>query len=236
MTCHEFQKWLLVRDYATPPDNTSAQSHMQDCSSCHNIYKLDEGLEVIVRENLIDQDLPDGLMIKIDTGIDSAVSRNSVVLPFILKRIAPALAVAALVALVFNFYNSPQAPASGFQSLEHVASLALSDHLRDESMVFEGEDVNEVATWFADIIDYDLAVPDILSRGFVLAGGRYCKLGPCQAVQLMYESADGRATLFIFPASELTFKVKEGVSYTLKIGASNIELWQKGDQMHVFVV
>lgn len=232
MTCREFKEWLIDRDFAEADNATLARAHMQKCPDCRRLYELDEELEGLIRREMIPVEVPARLAKKIDMGINSSAPKKVFAFPW---KFVPALALAALLVLLLNPFEDHHSR-HGFSTFEELGRVALQDHVSNEAMAFTAQEVTDVPAWFEDRMGQAISLPDLVSRGFTLVGGRICKLGKCNAAYLTYRHGNKKVSLFILPAGDAKMAMEPGRSYSLTMNGNEFEFWKTEGQLHTLII
>jgi len=70
MECKAFHHWLRTRDIRNFPDSPEARAHISICPDCQAIYLLDTRAEQEISLAFAIQEIPQGLLDKIDQRLD----------------------------------------------------------------------------------------------------------------------------------------------------------------------
>ncbi len=232
MTCIEFKEWLIDRDFTENGNSSVARAHMQNCPECRKLYALDEELEGLIRREMIQVEVPPHLEKKIEMGITRTPPRK--VLPFPWQAV-PALAIAALLVLFLNPFWDHHSR-HGYSSFEDLGRVALEGHVSTEAMAFAAHEVADIPAWYEAKMGYHISLPDMVSRGFTLVGGRICKLGDCNAAYLTYVRDNKKVSLFILPAGDANMVMEPGRAYSLTMNGNEFEFWKANGQLHTLII
>ena len=231
MNCKEFKSWMLDIKAGDPASRQSAQAHIAVCAKCEKLYSLDLALEKQFGDALNPISPPMDLISKIERDLDSIPSgQKKSNLRW--KLMAPALATAAVVLLIF--VNSLMDPMRG---IERIGSLALANHLDNRhNLAFNAGEVADVAAWFAKRIGFAAAPPKLDEPGLVFKGGRQCKLGPKKAAYLIYQKDGKKCSLFIINPADLDFKLEKNRKFSVKENDHDIKIWSESDLVYAMVL
>ena len=211
---------MLDKNGHDQADVQEAEAHRSACSRCQTLYTLDMTIEKRLEESMSEVNPPADLYSKIERNIRSADTRKPT--PAVRRKmLIPALAVAAVVLLVFiNPF------AGKIRSLDEFGALAMANHLEDsQKMEFKAGEVNDVADWFSKRIGVAAVTPDMAGLGFRFLGGRPCTLKDKDAAYLYYEKDGKRCSLFIINPDDLKFKLEKNRTYHVKDNNLNIKVW-----------
>lgn len=203
---------------------------MAACPKCEKLYTLDQSLEARFKESLAEIDPPADLYTKIKLDIPSApAKKKGSTLRW--KTLAPALAAAVIVFLVF--FNSL---GGKIRDIDHIGSLALVNHLDyRQNMAFKAGEIKDITAWFIKRIGFAAAAPDRIGQGYVFKGGRQCKLGPKSAAYLFYEKNGQKCSLFIINPGDLKFNVKKDKKYFRTEKNYDIKVWAEKGLVYAMV-
>jgi len=228
MICHDFKDWLINRDMLDERIEGTAREHLEICERCRKLYRMDSRVEAQLAHGLREIDVPDGLYSRIEMDIQSA-TKDKPALHLTWKILAPAVAMAALVLLIFNPF------AGKFRGVEEIALLAVEDHLRDLTMTVKAEQVTDITGWFEERLGYKISIPDLGSQGFQFVGGRKCRLGGKDVGYLLYEKNGERASLFIIQDRDLNFRMEAAGTYNLTLKECHVKIWKQEKQVYALV-
>jgi anti-sigma factor RsiW len=230
MNCVEFKNWIRDVNAHDPADRQEAKSHMAVCPKCEKLYTLDRAIEQRFSETLAEIDPPGDLYTKIKQDLPvEPIRRKKPAMRW--RMVAPALAAAVVVFLVFIIY-----PGGPIHDIDHIGSLALANHLDDrQSMAFNAGEINDIAAWFVKRIGFAAAPPKLLDQGFVFQGARQCKLGSNDAAYLYYKNNGKKCSLFIINPDDLKFKLKRNKNYFIDIKNHDVRVWTEDGLVYAMV-
>ncbi len=230
MNCFEFKNWIREVNAQDPAVGQEAKLHIATCPRCEKLYTLDQVMEQRLSETISEIDPPDELYVRIKRDLPFKSNRRKK--PAIRWRmVAPALAAAVAILLVFMIY-----PGRPIRDIEHIGSLALTNHLEDgRNMAFNAGDVNDVAAWFVKRIGFAAAPPEQLEPGLIFQGARPCKLGPNDAAYLYYKKNGKKCSVFIIDSDGLKFKLKRNTNYFVDKKNHDIRVWTEDGLVYAMV-
>lgn len=167
--------------------------HLEGCESCRAAVDLLLATKRAVASTAEVQPVPHSLRERVS---DLAAGRGRK--PSAVRLAAPALAAAALIAVVGAIYYlaMPAGRSSGWARLaramveDHVHYLALPDAIEVAS-----SDPRRIAQAFAGQLGFHLELPDL--PGASLLGARLCRLRGRKAVLTFYKTPSGQFSLFV---------------------------------------
>ena len=231
MNCIEFKHWMLDANAADSALAQTAKLHRAGCPHCETIYRLDQSMESQIKHSLTEIDPPADLYSRIKLDIPSApVKRQKSAWRW--KIVVPALATATIVCLVL--LNSM---VGQIRNVDQIVSLALVNHLDNrQNMAFKAHEIKNVAVWFAERIGFAAPPPDLSGKGYLLEGGRQCRLGPQDAAYLYYKKNGKRCSLFILNPADLRFKLEPEKKYIVKEKNHDISVWYEEGLVYAMVI
>jgi len=235
MECVEFKHWLVLRDGAGCESADKALYHLKGCPDCMKLYDADTALAEVMKEGFKEEELPGGLMERIEEDLD-AVKRDRpgkgpTPWRVFVKAAAPVLAVAAML-VVFIY---PQTGKLG--SVDEIGRLAVENHLSDLTIKFTTREVSNVPGWFGDKLDFAVAVPEFAGNSMALIGGRKCSLGKNDVAYLFYKNPaqDKRTSLFVIDGNDIGFEMADGKRYHTSVNDTEVTLWKTGSLAYAMV-
>jgi anti-sigma factor RsiW len=231
MNCKRFEIWLLVRDQAREADATEAMAHAADCVRCREMLRLDDAAESALKSGLGRVEAPASLRASVRLAADRGGTGKA-------RRRWPLLALPAsgLTALALLLIVIFQPFGSSLSSIEQIARLAEQSHFAGYTMQFRAGEVSDLAGWFRDKLDFEVAPPDLAHRGLEFLGGRKCALGGKDVAYLFFEQDGKRYSLFQLDAGDVKVELKEGQTYRYPIHDCVVELWKERNRVYVLIV
>lgn len=231
MNCAEFKAWLLDEGDRDQNSDQDAKLHRLSCEQCQKLYALDQIMEKLLVESFVEVEPPADLFEKLKRNRRYA-DHDKAGPALRWKILAPALAIAVIIAVVFINPFSGQ-----IRNIAEIRSLAVANHLNNNmKMAFKAGQISDISAWFAERIGYPVAVPDMTAQGFKLLGGRQCSLGKKKAAYLIYEKDGRKCSLFIINPHDLAFKLESDKSYSTEENHHKIKVWSKQGLVYAMVM
>lgn len=231
MDCKRFKIWLLVRDQARDADSAEAQTHAAGCQRCRDMLQLDDAAETLLKTALGRVEAPDSLRASVRLVADHReTGRARRRWPLLVLPASGLTALALLLLVVFAPFGS------SLSSIDRIARLAEQNHFAGYTMQFRAGEVSDLAGWFRDKLDFEVASPDLALRGLEFLGGRKCSLGGKDVAYLFFTQDGKRYSLFQLDAGDVEMDLKEGQSYRYPIHDCVVELWKEGQRVYVLIV
>ncbi len=230
MKCIEFKKWLYNRetfDREAPP---AAKAHLKTCSSCRKLNLLDKDLDNIVNNEFLAEEVPPGVVHRIEADIQK---KNSTALlsNFYIQKMILTVAV-SFVVLVLTLYILP----GDFKDLQHISNEAVEYHLKSEyDITFNKNKINEGNKILNETLGFKVVIPNLSARGYQLLGGRKCVLGKKEVAYIFYEKQGHINSLFILNQNDLGFEMAEGAEYKDVNKGCPIIIWKENSQVYALV-
>jgi anti-sigma factor RsiW len=230
MNCNEFQHWLLTRDVFSN-ETPDALFHIKTCDACKSLYIMDTGLEKDILSGLIRQELPKDLMGRIDTAIDQAKA------PLRLNKTSLAALTAGIALMViFSFFMVLPAKPFRYQTLQQLSEKAVLNHLKaNTAMSFTADKTEEALVMLRKELGFDVVIPDLSKKGYILIGGRACFLDTCRIAYLFYKKAETTSSLFILSNDHLDFEMPDGMKFSQDINEHHADIWKENGQVYAMV-
>lgn len=232
MTCEEFKKYLSDRDgSAARALNGELAAHTERCDHCRSLLVADEALEEAIRSGLKKVSITDRLLSRIEQDVRALEKSGKNGRRFLIewKMAIPVMAMAALVLIIVLPMMG------GIKNPEKLGRLAVNNHMKNMTMMFEADKVSDIPGWFAGRLDFPVDLPDLAGEGFRLLGGRKCSLGSKEVAYLFYDRNGERVSLFILNPAEIGFEVKKGLDYQLPVNNNSVRIWKDGSLVYVMV-
>lgn len=226
MKCEEFKAWLENRDLHDLSEADRAHKHALECIRCSDVLKNEEALDQFIASSLSADPLPDGLVDRIDLSIDKPLKNRQGKGLF-----ASVAAMCVVVAALFIFNTGQQR----FVSMDELGTFALEDHQDHTTVEAVFEQVTDARQWLAANNDQMTYPPVKLTEGYRVKGARFCKLGHCQAVHMVYEKSGELVSVFVIDESEVGFLLDPDRVYTITIGGNNVKMLREKDKVYALV-
>ncbi len=231
MNCKEFQHWLTTRDRFSQDDISDMENHIAECHHCMRLYKMDESLETSIQSYFHQEPMPNGLIDQVEISIDHADT------PFKSNRkpvsiIAASIAIFVTFLVSFMIYNQP----FKYQSLQQLSDSAVTRHLKKETaMSFTANEIELAKVSMSKALNFNVILPDLLSRGYILLGGRLCILEDCEIAYLFYQKDGKISSLFIMDYNFLDFAMADGSLFKNETKGFNTDIWKDKGQVYTMV-
>jgi hypothetical protein len=122
-----------------------------------------------------------------------------------------------------------------FETMDDLAGYALLDHQKHDygEMIFEP--VVDAGLWLAANGQGERAPSDLIIQGYTVKGARFCRLGKCQAVHLLYEKEGRLVSVFVLDEGEVSFPLAQGRIYSFTIDGSSIRILRQQSRVYAVV-
>lgn len=226
MKCERFSAWLENRDTYDVSEADKAYRHAAECKGCGRMLKQDEILDRFIARSLAPESMPEGLRNRIDLSLQRSVPHRS-------RRnvLAALFAVCLVVVAVFAFNMGQQQ----FGSMDELATFALADHRDHGQRVAIFEPVVDAGVWLAANMESDISPPPQLVKGYTVKAARFCRLGHCRAVHMLYEQNGKLVSVFVVGAEEVGFHVEQGRIYLLTVEGHSVRLYKQKNEVYALV-
>jgi hypothetical protein len=229
MNCDQFQHWLLTRDVFVENEPSEVLSHLSTCAACKRIYMMDTGLEKNIRTGFLSEEIPKGLMDRIDTALEGARG------PLCLNRPVIAALTAGIILTAVFFFMNPNRPFR-YPDPYRLGENAVLTHLRgNTAMSFTLDNLDEALAKMRKELEFDVIPPDLSKKGYTLMGGRLCFIGECRTAYLFYRKNGQIASLFILSHDYLGFEMAEGTENHFEIKDCRADIWKENGQIYALV-
>jgi hypothetical protein len=230
MNCKDFHHWLAKEAGPQDRKNPHALEHMAGCESCRNLYSADAMLEKQIESAFFQQELPGSLEHQICQSLDhDPMPRVSTK-----KR---TMAVAVVFSLVFVLggmllFFTP----FRYKNLQELSKTAVSRHLSgDTTMTFNADAIEQALAMMSRELKFNVVLPDLPDKGYVLLGGRLCVLGKCKIAYLFYEKDQKLSSLFILDYGHLDFEMADGSRFSNDLKGFHTDIWKEKGQVYAMV-
>lgn len=227
MKCESFAAWLENRDIHDVSEADKAYRHAEECSPCCELLKKDEMLDRFIAASLCCEPVPASLKNSVDLSLERSTPSSSG-----RGLIATVSVMCLAVVMFFGFTTGDD---KGFSSIDEFGNFLQADY-RDHgqsSAIFEP--VNDLNVWFAANAQGLGSPPEQLVGGYVVKGARFCHLGHCKAVHMIYEKDGVLVSLFVVDESEIDFRLESEKVYSFNIDGDSIQLYKSKDQVYALV-
>jgi hypothetical protein len=226
MKCKGFAAWLENRDIYDVSEADRAHRHAAECQQCEQLLRKDEILDSFIAGSLAAEPVPESLRNRIDLTLERQVPGRTP------KRLLAAVSMVCVVVIAF-FAFSPSK--EQFVTMDEIGTFMLTDH-RDHSQLQNiFEPVNDASLWLAANIESNIAPPSQLVDGYSVKGARFCQLGHCRAVHMLYAKDGELVSVFVVDESEIDFHLEQGRIYTVAMDGNSVKLCKQNNQVYALV-
>ncbi len=230
MNCKDFQHWLATRDAFTGQENPEAMSHLKECKSCENLYKIDIRLEKSIQSAFHQHEIPRGLYDQIELTLDHAKK------PVMLTKLRLTGLVAAFSLILVAVYMVFFEPPFRYQNLQQLGKKAVFVHLKGNTTIsFNDDKIEQAVVMLSKELKFNVIFPDLKGQGYNLLGGRLCALGKCKAAYLFFEKKKELCSLFIMDYDHLGFEMADGSRFSNIIKGCPTDIWKEKGQIYAMV-
>ncbi len=230
MTCKKFRQWF--QDHESDEMTDTVRTHLVDCEQCRQLFALDQELETKLRASFTELEVPQRLQERLDQNMRGSKNLPHIDLYWVRRAVVPALAMAAMLALVLLPMGND---ASSFASMDELGRLAIVDHMSHDTEGCSSTALLDLAAWSKQELGYKVDKPATPEGAKLLAASK-CRLGDCDTVHLIYSRGEERFSVFVLPKNEAEFKLALGKSYSLDFGEHQVKLWRTGGQIQAMVI
>lgn len=234
MICKEIEKRVLASVEAEKDDcslTPALEKHLETCKTCNALLTLDQAMEAGIKNCLKPVDLPDGL----ETQVDISINHVQDIQKSKPKSVNIAIAVAAILVMLLSvvFYlNKP----FKYKDLQQLGEHAVARHLEDNSeMTFSADEIVNATTMMSKTLKFNVILPDLSHKGYLLLGGRICTLGKCKIAYLYYQYQNKNCSLFILDYDHLSFNMADGSRFNNNIKGFETDIWKDNGQVYALV-
>ncbi len=226
MKCKGFAAWLENRDTYDVSEADRAHRHAAECQRCGQLLKKDEILDSFIAESLAAEPMPESLRNRIDLNLDRQVPGRTP------KGLLAAVSMICVVIIAFFAFSPAK---EQFVTMDEMGTFMLADHRDHGQLQAIFEPVNDAALWLAANIARDVSPPLQLVDGYSVKGARFCHLGHCRAVHMLYARDGELVSVFVVDESEIDFHLEQGRVYTLAMDGNNVKLCKQNNQVYALV-
>lgn len=225
MDCEKFTAWLENRDIHDISEADRAHRHALECKGCATLLGCDEMLDDCIRTRLARVNVPEGFEQRIDLSLDRSGTRRG------RRSLIGAFAVMCLALVMF--FTIPQG--ENFTTMDELGGFVLADHLDHGGNTAIFDQVPGASVWFAEHLEERVDPPRLPKPGYEFAGARFCKLGHCQAVHMVYRYKGRLVSLFLMDEKEVGFHMENDRNYMLDLTGNEITFWKQGGKVFALV-
>lgn len=226
MKCEEFATWLENRDTHDVSESDRAQKHVSECEFCRELLKKDEILDQFITRSMTAQPLPEGLRGRLDLCLDQPVSQRS------RKGLMASIAALCIVISLFYVFNDRH---HQFTTMDELGTFALADHNDHSQRTTIFESVGDAGKWLAANGGNSTLPPLQLIAGYTVKGARFCKLGYCRAVHMIYEKNGKMVSVFVVENNDVGFHLEQGKVYSIAIGENSVKMLREKNTVYAVV-
>ncbi len=234
MNCKDFKTWLGDKGLYDEKMSLLAKQHMASCAHCKKLNEADTFMEYKIRDGLHDVDPSPELLRRIEMDIQSVEKNKQSKLTFssfVWKRMTPAVALAAVMFVLFLNPFSGQ-----IKNIDQIRSFVIAEHNNISlTMSFKMGEVQDIPKWFAQRVGFKITMPELKNLGLKLIGGRECNLGKKKAAYLFYEKSGRKVSLFIINPSDLKFSMEAERHYRVSDRLHDVEIWKAKQMVYAIV-
>ncbi len=227
MKCENFAAWLENRDVHDVSEADKAYRHAEECKRCYELLKKDEMLERFIADSLCSEPLPASLKHSIDLSLERSVPRRSG------KSIVAVISAVCLAVVIFLGITAGND--QGFSSLDEFGNYLQADYNEHGHGSSSFDPVTDPAIWFAENTGEVASPPELLVAGYVAKGAKFCHLGHCKAIHMIYEKDEQLVSLFVVEDEEFDFPLEAGKIYYLNIDGDEIKLYKNKNKVYALV-
>jgi anti-sigma factor RsiW len=197
MTCHDVSAVIdaYLDGELGAAEATSVNHHLKECSDCRRQCAERKALSALLRR-MPYYDAPSQLQ--------STVGRTQNSLPA-RRRVQTWMAAAAVVLVAAGTVVGLRS-ARHAQDTAAIADAVITRHVQALAnpplIQVTSSDQHTVKPWFQGKLDFSPPVPDLMSAGFELVGGRIDRINGRMAAVLVYKRRLHMIHVFVWPATE----------------------------------
>ncbi len=231
MICKDFEAWLSAPPEERFQDAGAAMAHRKDCYACRRLYEVDQAMEAAMASALAPVRMPDGLEKQVDISIDHALFEEP---PKTYRTLIGPVAAALIIVLAFSAYLAGRP--YQYRSFHDLSVAAVSRHLDGNTyQTFSAAQMTDALVMLSRELNFKVILPDLEKEGFILMGGRLCKVGKCRTAYLFYKKGDRTCSLFIMDTHHLAFELADGSSFSNTIKGCRTDIWKGKGQVYALV-
>lgn len=221
MNCESFSLWLENRDTHDISEADRAKRHAAGCGRCRTLLEKDEMLDRALSMALAGGQVPESLRQGVDISLERTLPGR--------KRgglLAAVSAACLVIALIFSFSLQ-----QNFASMDELGKYVLEGHLDHGSHPEFFEPVGDASVWLADMVGESVRAPLHVPAGYRVVGARFCTLGHCQAVHMIYDRDGSTLSVFVVAEGEIGFHMENGRTYSVNMTGSRVTFWKQDHQV-----
>jgi anti-sigma factor RsiW len=184
-----------------PPTILQYEEHVHQCAACSHTLAEQQQLQAGLKSDEMYYKAPETLRQRLTTSLrkpDSA-RRHHLAWRWLAPAACLALCVGAGFLLALMVLSPPQHDRLAQEVVAgHIRSLQVE---RSRLLDVRSSDRHEVKPWFADKLDFSPPVPDLMTKGYVLLGGRLDYVDGKTIAALVYQRRQHLISVFIWPDS-----------------------------------
>jgi|GEM_PF-1910087 len=232
MECEKFVTWLENRDTHDISEADQARRHAAHCDHCRKLLAQDEALEHHISGMLAREATPTGLQNKVDLNLDRMQpkrGRKGV------WALVAACCIMLLAVLPFQGWLPDNREGLPVLSVEQLGDYILADYQDhgDGGMGFEP--VTDAAVWLKENLHTSQLPPKQIIAGYTIQSARFCYLGQCLAVHLIYEKGGRYISIFVVEKKNVDADFDSGRLYTVAAGPNDIVLSRKSEYLYAAI-
>ncbi len=230
MNCKDFQHWLSTKDAFTDKENPEPLDHLKVCESCKILYNIDLGLEKNIKSAFHQQKIPRGMLDRIELTLDDA--KGPVMVTKLMLTGIMATLCLFFIGAYMVFFDKP----FQYQSLQQLSENAVVSHLKGNmTMSFNENEIEQALAMLSKELKFNVIIPDLKDKGYILLGGRLCVLGKCKTAYLFYKKQEKICSLFIMDYDHLGFEMADGSRFNNIIKGCHTDIWKEKGQVYAMV-
>ena len=227
MDCLKFSHWLENRDLYDVSEADIAVKHAETCKECQAKLKVDEQLDKFIANALTKEAMPDSLPGQVSMSIDRISARRSKTGYRLFGMLSAAVAVMVVFALTMSF--SPTIP-----TIDDMARYVIDDHNYHGDSVLQVDRIEDLPS-LGGLAASPQEIMAELPKGLSFVGARYCPLGECEAIHMVFRQNEKRLSIYLIKAADVDFSLSPERRYSLEEGRHIVSYWKKGKYIYAMV-